>query len=57
MNKLTAICVVSGEPATRTQRLINGKPANYDDALIYVGANELMSQEQDNVMKLLEKAL
>lgn len=40
VNKLTAICVVSGEPATRTQRLINGKPANYDDVLIYVGANE-----------------
>lgn len=40
VTKLTAICVVSGEPATRTQRLINGKPAHYNDELILVGASE-----------------
>lgn len=40
VTKLTAICVVSGEPATRTQRLINGKPAHYNDPQILVGANE-----------------
>lgn len=40
VTKLTAICVVSGEPATRTQRLINGKPANYDDPTILIGASE-----------------
>ncbi|CCV65238.1 MAG: thymidine kinase [Paracholeplasma sp.] len=38
--KLTAICVVSGQPATRTQRLINGKPARYDDEIVLVGASE-----------------
>lgn len=38
--KLTAICVKSGEPATRTQRLINGKPAHYNDPTILVGASE-----------------
>lgn len=40
VDKLTAICVVSGEPATRTQRIINGKPASYHDPIILVGATE-----------------
>ena len=29
VDKLHAICVVCGAPASRTQRLINGQPANY----------------------------
>lgn len=40
VTKLTAICVKSGLPATRTQRLINGFPANYHDQTILVGAQE-----------------
>ncbi|PJF31329.1 MAG: thymidine kinase [Phototrophicales bacterium] len=40
VTKLHAICVVCGEPATRTQRLINGQPARYDDPIILVGASE-----------------
>ena len=40
VDKLTAICMVSGEPATRTQRLINGKPAHYNDPIILVGASD-----------------
>lgn len=40
VTKLTAICVVSGEPATRTQRLINGKPADYHDPIVLIGASE-----------------
>src|SRR5690554_117760 len=40
VTKLTAICVKSGLPATRTQRIIDGKPANYKDPTILVGANE-----------------
>jgi thymidine kinase len=40
VTKLTAICVVCGEPATRTQRIIDGKPARYEDPLILVGAKE-----------------
>lgn len=40
VTKLTAICVVSGEAATRTQRLINGKPAHYNDPLVLIGASE-----------------
>lgn len=38
--KLTAICTVSGRAATRTQRLVNGEPAHYDDPIILVGASE-----------------
>lgn len=40
VTKLHAVCVVCGEPASRTQRLINGKPACYDDPIILVGASE-----------------
>ncbi len=41
VDKLQAICVVCGAPASRTQRLINGSPANYDDPVILVGASEV----------------
>ncbi|MDD2492488.1 MAG: thymidine kinase [Bacilli bacterium] len=40
VTKLAAICSVCGAPATRTQRLINGVPANYSDPIILVGAKE-----------------
>ncbi len=40
VTKLQAICVICGEPATRTQRLVNGKPARHDDPIILVGAQE-----------------
>lgn len=38
--KLHAICVVCGEEACRTQRLVNGQPARYDDPIIMIGAEE-----------------
>ncbi len=40
VDKLSAICVVCGAPATRTQRIINGRPARYNDPIILVGASE-----------------
>lgn len=40
VDKIKAICVVCGNPATRTQRLINGKPARYNDPIVLVGAKE-----------------
>lgn len=40
VTKLTAICNCCGEEATRTQRLVNGKPAYYDDPIVLVGATE-----------------
>jgi len=41
VDKLRAICVVCGGPASRTQRIINGQPAAYDDPVILVGADEV----------------
>jgi thymidine kinase len=40
VTKLRAICVICGEPASRTQRLVNGHPAHYNDPVILVGADE-----------------
>ncbi len=40
VDKLHAICVKCFAPATRTQRLINDKPAHYNDPIIKVGASE-----------------
>lgn len=41
VTKLQAICMRCGALASRTQRLINGRPANYDDPVIMVGASEV----------------
>jgi len=41
VDKLHAICMVCGNEASRTQRLVNGKPARYDDPVVIVGASEL----------------
>lgn len=38
--KLHAVCLVCGNDATRTQRLVDGKPASYNDPIIVVGATE-----------------
>ena len=40
VDKLQAICVVCGGPATRNQRLVNGKPALWDSPTIMVGGRE-----------------
>lgn len=40
VTKLHAICQCCGSLASRTQRLINGRPASYNDPIIMVGAKE-----------------
>ena len=40
VTKLQAVCTKCGSPASRTQRLINGVPAGYDDPVILIGAKE-----------------
>lgn len=40
VTKLNAICVVCGNPASRTQRLIDGRPARWDDPVVLVGGLE-----------------
>jgi thymidine kinase len=41
VDKLHAICIVCGGLASRTQRLVNGHPANYNDPIVIVGADEM----------------
>jgi thymidine kinase len=41
VEKLQAICVVCGGPASHTQRLINNHPAAYSDPVIMIGASEM----------------
>ena len=40
VDKFQAICVGCGGPATRNQRLVNGKPAKWDSPTIMVGGRE-----------------
>ncbi len=40
VTKLSAVCNRCGSPATRTQRIINGVPADYNDPVVLVGASE-----------------
>jgi thymidine kinase len=41
VDKLQAICMLCGEPASRTQRLLDGRPARYDEPIVVVGASEM----------------
>jgi len=38
--KLHAICKVCGEEASRTQRLVDGRPASWDEPTILIGADD-----------------
>ena len=40
VDKLHAICVLCGAPASRNQRLVEGRPARYDSPIIQVGGTE-----------------
>ena len=40
VTKLTAVCTTCGAPATRTQRLVDGKAASYHDPIVMIGASE-----------------
>jgi thymidine kinase len=40
VDKLHAICVICGGPASRNQRIIDGRPASYDSPTIMVGGRE-----------------
>ena len=40
VDKLSAICSICGEAATRTQRLLDGHPAPYDSEIVSVGSTE-----------------
>ena len=40
VDKRHAICVLCGSPASRNQRLVEGRPARYDSPVIQVGGTE-----------------
>ena len=40
VDKLHAICVLCGGPASRNQRLVEGRPARYDSPVIQIGGRE-----------------
>ena len=40
VTKLSAICIICGDEAYFSQRIVNGKPAKYDDPIVQVGATE-----------------
>ncbi|MCY8524915.1 thymidine kinase [Bacillus atrophaeus] len=56
VTKLQAVCSVCGSPASRTQRLINDKPASYDDPIILVGASESYEARCRHHHEIPEKA-
>lgn len=55
VTKLTAVCNKCGAPATRTQRIINGKPASYNDPIILVGASESYEARCRHCHEILDK--
>lgn len=57
VTKLTAICPVSGKPATRTQRIINGQAANYNDPIVLIDAEESYEPRSRNQHKVPGKKI
>jgi thymidine kinase len=50
--KLRAICVICGNPASHTQRIVDGRPAAWDDPLILIGATETYEARCRNCYKI-----
>jgi len=57
ITKLKAVCTQSREDAHFTQRLVNGKPAKHDDALIQVGAEECYEARARNCFEIDHRPL
>lgn len=55
VTKLTAVCAKCGAPATRTQRLVDGKPASFDDPIVLVGAVEHYEPRCRHCHEVLDK--
>lgn len=55
VDKITAICMKCGNPATKTQRLIDGKPADYNDPIVLIGAKESYEARCRNCHKVPNK--
>ena len=57
VTKLTAVCAKCGAPATRTQRIINGKPASFYDPIVLVGAKEAYDPRCRHCHEIVEKPI
>lgn len=57
VTKLTAVCAKCGAPATRTQRIINGKPASFYDPIVLVGAKEAYEPRCRHCHEIVEKPI
>lgn len=57
VTKLSAVCVKCGAPATRTQRLVNGKPASYKDPIVLVGASESYEPRCRHCHEIIDKPI
>ena len=57
VTKLTALCENWGAPATRTQRIINGKPASFNDPIVLVGAKEAYEPRCRHCHEIVEKPI
>ncbi len=57
VTKLSAVCVKCGAPATRTQRLVNGEAASYNDPIVVVGASEVYEPRCRHCHEVKDKPL
>ena len=57
VTKLTAVCAKCGAPATRTQRIINGKPASFNDPIVLGGAKEAYEPRCRHCHEIVEKPI
>lgn len=57
VTKLTAVCAKCGAPATRTQRIINGKPASFNNPIVLVGAKEAYEPRCRHCHEIVEKPI
>ena len=57
VTKLTAVCAKCGAPASRTQRIINGKPASFNDPIVLVGAKEAYEPRCRHCHEIVEKPI
>lgn len=57
VTKLTAVCAKCGAPATRTQRIINGKPASFNDPIVLVGTKEAYEPRCRHCHEIVEKPI
>jgi len=53
--KLRAICMNCGAPASHTYRMVNGKPAHWDDPIVLIGATEAYEARCRNCFEILGK--